>query len=125
MSFIVKYPVVAPTSIVILPNPELGNSQKISGNRVIHRNRTQVVKAIQITSWPNVISDLYKFKIKDALTLSDFEVFLEAAAGDEIQIIDHDGETREGYITNNTVDIITLKDGCLYDLQIEFERTVT
>jgi hypothetical protein len=125
MSFIMNYPTVAPTNTVILGSPHLGNTHRISSNSVLHRNRSGDVRTVQIAAWPNVESDLYVFTVESASIISDLEAFLEACAGDEVQIIDHDGVTRVGYILNNVAEIITLRDNCLYDVQIEFVETVS
>lgn len=124
MSFTLSWPTTSPTETVILRDPQLGNIQRIQGTGLVHRNRNGEVQAAQIATHNVIYSEIFKFTLQSASIVSDLEAFLLTTAGCEIKIIDHNGDEKNGYILNNIREIITLRDDCLYDIQLEFVETV-
>lgn len=101
-----------------LPNPELGDTRRISHNDVATNNRSGEVLNIpdgQVTKDTSSLTFLgLRASVKEAA-----EAFFKDKLGLPLAIVDHNGRSYTGLLTMEEVEFITVRDGCNYRFDME------
>lgn len=106
------------TTDITVPNGQLQDTETHVSNAVIRENRG--LAPITFSAWPINIIKKVSIKTMDATEHTNIVNLLIASAGDEIVLTDQDGQDWTAIITTPIPEIITVRDGCSYDLEFEF-----
>jgi hypothetical protein len=115
------YPVDTHTDQVLLRNPELGNKDRLSFNRISRETRGGTLIVFADPIWPKTqtmaltIRDLTYAQVQEYLT------FVEAHLGLEVGFVDWEGFYWKGVIMNPSEPTVQDGPGCQYTISFEFE----
>lgn len=106
---------------VVLRNPELGDIRRIN---TYTENRETIggeLKSVKDSGWPNKQIRSFVIHALSQTVAEQFRDALEASAGLQVKITDHNNEVWQGVIISNPNDIITQRDqNCgVYDVAFE------
>jgi hypothetical protein len=118
--FTLRYPAVGSADTVILPNPVLGDIQRIATEGIVRRTTGGDLVGVRDADWPQKQVNVYEFVVLTETEKDDLLTFLENYAGLEIGITDHHGQEWTGVITSPENEIVTVKDTCSYGASFEF-----
>ena len=118
--FTLRYPATGTADEVILPNPVLGNIQRVATEGVVRRTAGGDLVGVRDATWPQMKVNVYEFAVLTETEKDDLLAFLESYAGLEIGITDHNGQDLVGVITSPENEIVTVKDSCSYGASFEF-----
>jgi len=115
------YPVISPTSTLVLRNPEFGNNDRQDFLTITRESRHGHPLGYHDANWPTMRTKFFNFHALTLVTINELKAFLLATAGLEIGLVDYNSESFTGYIITNENEIITMKDTCSYDVSFEFK----
>jgi hypothetical protein len=105
---------------IILRSPDFSNVIRIDGNDIRRYTRGGTLKVFVDTNWPAFITHIYKFSVIKKAIIDALRTFLETNAGLEITVLDHLGNTMDGYVTSPINEIIAVRPDCTYAVGFEF-----
>ena len=114
-----EYPKNSPTITITLPNAQLGNTEAIETNAIVRVTPSDESIAYTDPSWPVVTTQSFTIAGMDRAQRDNFLLFVNMSAADEIRLTDHDDVEWVGVIATSTLDIITTRDDCSYEVAIE------
>jgi hypothetical protein len=109
---------------VTLVGPELGDILRFSSGAVNRQLKGGLPKIAKDPSWPVIEIRQYSFKAQRETIIDAFEVLYKAAVGLSVTLVESYGVVLTGYIMNPTIEILTIKDACFYDLEFEYLATI-
>jgi len=117
-----SYPYTSPTHTVTLRNPEFGNKQIQDSSSVSRLTRGGEQVTFRDVTWPIFQYLELEFKALTKAQRDDFMELVEAAAGDEIKLVDWENRIWRGHIASEPNEIIQTKDDdCSYEIRFKFE----
>lgn len=122
-SLVMKYPHpddATPTNEITLPSPLFGNREEVQVSRIQRKSAGGNLFTFADSQWP--ISRFFKVAF-DSLTdaqRTDLFTFLAASLGRPIQLIDHDGTSWSGILTNPNGDVATFNQVCGHTAEFIF-----
>jgi len=112
------------TYTAVLPSPEFGDSKKISAQGIKRLSKGGTAKVYKDSSWPVSQVSSMKFTGLVETQLYDFLELFEAAKGQHIAATDHLGNSITFIILSSSIEVLTMKDGCTYDIEFDFLATL-
>lgn len=114
------WPYTSPTTTLVLRNPEWGNDDKLTYNRLNQTTRGGTLTVFADPQWPK-----FKTRSFEVIGLSDSTrdavlQFLEDSLGQEIGLLDWEGRQWRGIITNPDT-AVTQAGACDHQVSIDFE----
>lgn len=114
------YPYSSPTTTLVLRNPEFGNSDKLTYNRLNQTTRGGTLTVFADPQWPKFKTRSFHVTgLSDAMADSLLQ-FLEDSLGQEIGLLDWEGRQWHGLITNPDT-AISHEGDCDHSASIDFE----
>lgn len=114
------WPYSAPTSTLVLRNPDWGNDDKLTYNRLNQTTRGGTLVVFADPQWPKFKTLSFQIQgIPDA-TYDALVQFLEDSLGQEIGLLDWEGRNWRGIITNPDT-AVSANGVCKNSVSIEFE----
>lgn len=114
-----EYPVSAPTITLTLPNPELGDAERIALSNIFGRTRVGNVINKYDAGRPALTTLSWVIRKLTAVQRSNLLVFLHASAGDEFKVTDYNGDTFNALLQNTMTVLTTIREDCNYEVPIE------
>ena len=105
---------------VDLPNPIFGDSIKFSNQGIKRIMPHGQLKVFKDPDWPILETFTYDIYRLTETQKDDFIQLTDACLGKEATVTDHNGAIRTGYIVTPVNEILTMQDGCWYDIHFEF-----
>jgi len=99
MSFILKAPYPSPQTTTLMPSPSWGDSQALTATLTTMRSMNGKLYTY-VKTRENRKKYHWDFEISRNKAL-ELRAFINSYVGSLIQIIDHDGDERIGYLRNN------------------------
>lgn len=118
--FTLKYPATGSADTVILPNPMLGDIQRVAMEGIVRRTTGGDLVGVRDATWPQKQVNIYEFETLTETEKDNLLAFLESYAGLEIGITDHHNQDWTGVIISPENEIVTVKDECSYGASFEF-----
>jgi len=112
------------TTTVVLRSPELDDILRFSSQAITRQLKGGLPKIFKDPLWPVIEIRQYSFRHLSKTQITDFENLYRASIGLSILLQESYGVTLTGFIMNPTIEILTIKDLCSYDLEFEFLATV-
>jgi len=114
---ILSYPTSVPTTTISIPDPQLGNVERVETNSIVRRTRSGDLKTLD--DWHDDIVQSFSFQTMTRTERNALEAFLETSAGYEIAL-SWGSEVWYGFIISPQTEIITIRDNCSYNAAFEF-----
>lgn len=114
------FPVVSPTTTLVLRSPELGNKESLRLRRINRTTRSNSLKIFNNRSWPRdhilsiSISGLEKSEVDSLIA------FVNESLGQDIGYLDYESRQWVGIITNPKAVVTDLTKSCNFNADIEF-----
>lgn len=115
-----RYPADAPTLTVVLLNPEFGNTDTLSFNRINRESRGGTLLIFADPTWPKHERMRIQIDNMKLATKNELRIFLESSIGREILLDDWENRTWRGIIVNPQADITQI-DRSGFSITLEFE----
>ncbi len=116
------WPFVAPTTTLVLRNPELNNSERLQFARINRTTRGGDLKIFSDPTWPKQESLKVQIEALTSAQKDSLVSFFEDNIGLEIGLLDDENRQWKGIITQPDADITDVRgDGCSYSVIFEFE----
>lgn len=103
-----------------LPNPNFEDTRRFSTSGIKRRTPGGVLKLFKDSEWPVIETFIYTIYRLTEAQRDTFIALLNASSGLSVVITDHLGAVRPGFIVTPINEIITMRDGCWYDIHFEF-----
>lgn len=121
--FTLSYPVVSPTSTVILRNPKFGNRRVFDASTKIKRTANGYLRVTRKSTWPKIERFMYSFEALTETQRDEFLAFFELTAGVNIKVVDHEACEWEGIIEEKAIKTKQTGRGCQFTLDFTFRGT--
>jgi len=120
--FRLQYPGIGSvTDELILRNPNLGNIDRLSMQRINRESRGGTLIVFADPIWPKVQTMLLSFSGLSQQQGQDLMTFMETHIGEEIRVIDWEDRLWRGVIVNPQDPVVQDGPGCRYTASYEFE----
>lgn len=120
MAFTLYYPETGSViDSVELPSPTFGNQVTLQTNAIVRETLGGTLKVYKDRNWVSTEIFQYPFQYVVESVIEELKEFVATTAGLKIRYVDHFGDTHYGYIYNDNLDFITVRDGCAYDVVLE------
>jgi len=106
-----------------LPNPEFEDIRRFSTSGIKRRTPGGILKLFKDSEWPVIETFIYTLYRLTQTQRDTLILLLNASSGLSITITDHLGAVRNGFIVTPINEIVTVRDGCWYDVHFEFLAT--
>lgn len=116
-----SYPSVAPTEVIYLRGPELGNVDQFNTQRVNTESRGGTLIIFHVEGWPKVKRMLFSFTGLTEQEGQEVLDFVEVSVGKEVKLRDWEGREWLGVITSTNEPITRNRDTCNLSTDLEFE----
>ena len=93
------YPYVSPTTTLVLRNPEFGNLDRLTFNRINRKTRGGTLVVFADPNWPKIQTLQVKFTYLTDQQAADLLAFFQLSLGKEIGLLDYEGRQWRGIIT--------------------------
>ena len=103
---------------IVFPSPDFGDQVRVDNNSL---KRFTVNRRV-VSSAPFIAITTYRYqfsRVKQAV-INSFKTYLDDNQGQELDITDHKGVTRTGFIQNPTVEISVTRPTCSYAVEFDF-----
>lgn len=111
--FTLFYPAVAPTTTLILPNPEVGNRTSYLPNRISRKSRGGTKQVFRDPAWPTLTTLTMDIGSLTTTQRGNLQDFLILTLGQTVGLLDYEGRAWTGIIGNPDAEFTTLSDhGC-------------
>lgn len=107
-----------------LRSSDLGDILRFSSQAVTRTLKGGLPKIFKDPSWPVLEIRQYSFSSLTLAQITDFENLYRESIGMVITLIESYGVSITGIIMNPTIEILTIRDNCAYDLEFEFLATI-
>jgi hypothetical protein len=102
------------------PDAQLGDTKTDESNAIVRENRGLQPITYRDPQWPTNVRNKYSVKTMTRAEHDAVIDFLVQSAGDRITLTDHNGYVWTGVVTTPIPEIVTIQDGCSYDIEFEF-----
>jgi len=116
-----SYPSVAPTNVIYLRGPELGNVDQFNTQRINRESRGGHLVIFRDFYWPRTKTMRFSFTGLTELEGQEVLDFVEVSVGKEVKLRDWEGREWLGVITSTNEPIVRERDGCKLTTDLEFE----
>ena len=130
MSLVITFPAPSPTPVITLPSPNVGDIHRIDTNEILRSTQGGELLTFRDPDWPILESFIYQFSNIKSEVISPISLrySLTVCAGKQVSIVDHLGNTRNGYIVSPDIEIVSVDEGPTaacdrFDLSFEFHMT--
>lgn len=103
---------------VILKEPKLSNTTTADFGLTTNLSR-QGTQHQHLAPRPNVVTRHYEFENIQERTLLDLKLFLIDNLGMAITVADHNGDSYQGVVNPEAIEVVTRHDACSYDLSLD------
>lgn len=107
------------TKNITIPNAQLQDTQTVQSNALVRENRGLQPITYKNSQWPTNYITKYSIRTMDATEKTNLINFLIDTAGDEILVTDHMGTVRTQIMQTSIPELVTMLDGCSYDIEFE------
>lgn len=119
---VLSFPYISPTITVTLRNPKFGNVQRQDTSRILRQTRGGEQITAREDTWILFTYLQFDFEALSKAVAVELISLLEASAGDEIKLVDHENRTWRGQIVSDPNDIVeNFDDDCQYSASFQFE----
>ncbi len=119
-----SYPAISPTTTVTLRGPELGNKESLEYQRINRETRGGTLIIFADPMWPKIKKLGLSFTGLSEVTGQALLTFLTTSLGQEIALLDWEGNTHN-CICINPEEAIIRQRACDLQISLEFEVTLT
>ena len=112
------------TYSVTLRGPEIGDTKRYYSGALTRTTKGLYPQIFKNDDWPVLEYYQYSFRSLTKEQVDDFLELYEAAVGKSVTLEESYGVTLTGYIVNQAIEQLTIKDDCSYDLEFEFLATI-
>ena len=116
-----SYPSVAPTDVIYLRGPELGNVEQFNTQRINRESRGGYLIIFRDFYWPKTKHMRFSFTGLTEQEGQDILDFVEVSVGKEVKLRDWEGREWLGIITSTNEPITRERDSCNLSTDLEFE----
>lgn len=105
-------------NILELPNPDLGDNRRIGHNDSVTNNRDG--ELLNITNG-QIVKDTLSWsirRIREAKKL-ELETYFKTYQAQPFTVTDHNARVFTAIVTNTELEIVTVKDVCSYNINLE------
>jgi hypothetical protein len=114
------YPYVSPTTTLVLRNPNTGNNDKLTYNRLNQQTRGGSLVVFADPQWPKFKTRSFQIDAIPDASAPLLLQFLQDSLGLEIGLLDWEGRQWRGIIVNPEA-VITQLGACNYSVSLDFE----
>lgn len=107
------------TKNITIPNAQLQDTQTVQSNALVRENRGLQPITYKSSQWPTNYITKYTVQTMNDTEKTNLINFLIDTAGDEILVTDHMNVTRTCIMQTPIPELVTMKDGCSYDIEFE------
>lgn len=104
---------------VTLPSPDFNDSEDDTFGNVFGSNRNGELLNVDDAGQPAITTRVWTIKGMTKTERDDLEHLLFVSAGDALSIVDYNGNSFSALVTNEDVELITLRDDCNYQVTLQ------
>lgn len=109
------------SSVVTLRSPDIGDGVQQQLHTIVRRSRGGKLLAYRSTDWNKTkILSYSNIPVLTETEKDDFLDFLDDSAGQIVELTDHHGDSYDGIIVDQSIEVATNKDTCSYSLSFNF-----
>lgn len=118
-----SFPPTSPSNIILLNRPLFGNGHELQTARINRTSRRGDRIIFRDASWPQYEVFKFQFTALNAAHREAMFAFLRVSLGKEIRLVDYEGRTWDGVITDPNAALATLGRGCAQAVEFTFRVT--
>ena len=115
---------LSPVLLVVIRNPNWGDSQLVDVNKIIRKTRAGHVLHTHPAQWGTIRIHTWSFSVLTAAKMAEFKAFVSAVQGGVVNVTKASGWARTGHIISPVVEVVTDREPCSYSLSFDFQETV-
>lgn len=115
------FPVISPTSTLVLKNPEFGNTDSLVFQVINRQSRGGDQIVFSDPTWPH--DEILEFTITNLCDVDPLIAFMNETLGQEIGMLDWEGQTWKGVLTAPDTKIVKRVSGYTVTLRFQGELT--
>lgn len=106
---------------IVLRNPDFGDKQEHNQQRVLRKSRGGDLQVFRDDTWTKHDKLSYTFSALTENKAEQLAAFLKRTVGQKVTLVDYNGWTWEGFITNPDSEIVEVTANCGYTASFDFE----
>ena len=123
MSTTLAYPAAAPTTTVVVRNPDFGNSISDDNQIELSRDRKGGLHAVRPSTWPTLRVQTFNLSNLTAVEKEAIRDLILESQGKEVKITDWEGTVTTGLLSLGEVSLIKEGRLCKYSVSLSLVST--